>query len=235
MSSAYRTPPTTPPPYQPPARDGVHETAFLHKPEAGAKVPFIQAVITGALVAALFAFICIKLRVPDAWFYIGVIFCLITLAMWLVLQKHWFTLTDIHRLERLTGLDLNKDGQIGGESFPPRVHSVRVNVHQETDSGYPQMQSVDFPISEETLRTLAEGLLNGMPFSEREWAGAGKPFSINEFRTARSEMLKRGLLALANPKAPQQGFVLTRAGRAVFEHFAGLGASPSPTDDVSPL
>jgi hypothetical protein len=66
------------------------------------------------------------------------------------------------------------------------------------------------------------GMLNdGRTFSEKEWCGAGRPFSVNGFRELRSEMIRRGLLARKSEKDHRQGYELTEDGKAVLGQFTG--------------
>jgi hypothetical protein len=212
-------------------QDDIAAQAYLHTLQAGAWVPLQQAGITGALAGLLVTLVCLKYRVTDWWFIGLIVMSGVTIVMWGALQKHWFSLTTV-KLENMTGLDLNRDGKIG----QAKTHSVRVNIHESNDNGYQQRtQAVNLPIDEQTLATFASALLGGRPLTEREWAGSGKPLSIEQFREMRGEMLKRGLAALSNPKSPQQGYKLTRAGRAVMEHFAALGQTPSPTPPADDL
>ena len=97
---------------------------------------------------------------------------------------------------------------------------VRVQLDRVEDGRYKQTAIFDLPATPEQLTALAVGLLRGrIPFSEREWTGAGRPFSVNEFRGLRSEMIKRQLMTLKNEKDARQGYVPTAEGQAVLEQF----------------
>lgn len=212
--------PSNPPFYGPEAQN-IKVQEYLHTPLAGALVPFVQSAITGALVAAIALAVLVKLRVKDWPFWTLIAFLAVTFLVWLFLQRHWFTLTNV---EHMTGLDINQDGMIGEQM--PR-HKVKVDILQEHDGGS-TIKTAELPATEADLSVMASGLLSGRPFTEREWTGAGKPLSVNQFRAMRVEMLGRGIIELANQKAPQQGFKLTRSGVAVMRYFAAI----SPTSDV---
>ncbi len=193
---------------------------FMHTWVAGAGLPLVQAFITAIMMmictaATLYMFDAIDYLKP-----IIIIGALTFVAVWLLLQKRWLSLTN---LEKLTGVDLNDDGVIG----EPQI--TRIQIDEVTTQGHiRQSKYFDLPISEDKLTVLARGLLGGRPFSEREWAGAGRILSSNEFRSLRSEMIKRELLEMANPKDQRQGYILTAPGRGLMKRFAGL---PSPTPD----
>ena len=206
----------------------VSEQAYLHTSQAGAWVPLQQAGISGLLAGAFVMAICLKLNVQDGWFY-ALIGCMgVTIVMWTVLQFHWFNLT---ALEKFTGLDLDGDKEVG-EPQQPVVNTVRVNIHEVSEDGYPRMQTANFPVSPEDLTKLARGLLAGRPFSEGEWCGDGKPFSKKQFKAMRTEMLQRKLIKLRNPKpgGGSQGFILTKSGEATMKRLVELAqGQPSPT------
>lgn len=198
----------------------------LHTVQAGAWLPFMQATITGVILGlgTLTLAIILDARHPETWsLVIGVLTWVVT---WLLLQRHWFTLT---ALEKLTGLDLDRDGLIAGQAVKNKPAEVRVRLSQGNESGYFQENIFTLPATLEQLKELARGLiLNRLPFSERTWAGSGRPFSIAEFRDLRSEMIKRGLLTLVSAKDPRQGSTLTAAGRQVMRGLLSSFPSPIP-------
>lgn len=82
-------------------------------------------------------------------------------------------------------------------------------------------------IAPEKLITLADGILRGVPFSERAWRG-----SIGNFRSIQDEFERRGLARMRG-RSPQQGYKLTRDGleamRDIHNGRAPRQISPSPT------
>lgn len=204
---------------------------YLHTHQAGALVPLSQAAITGGLFSLFVLTVLLWQRVQDAWIYSLLLFTLTTAVTWVLLQGHWFSLT---RLETLTGRDINGDGQIGDEKPQVINHTVKIDLRKTTESGYTQVDKLTLPMSESQLATLAAGLLAGRSLSEREWAGAGLLFSVPQFREIKTELLRRGVIRPSSPKDLRQGFVLTRAGKALMEHFANLADNPynSPTTEI---
>lgn len=199
---------------------------YLHTVQAGAWLPLLQASITGVVIGISVTglFFTLDIRHPETPGLIAGLFA--WAVTWLLLQRHWYSLT---ALEKLTGRDLNHDGVIGQPPAPQ--HEVRVRVTKITPEGHWSRQVHSLPASREQLQTLAEGLLqNGRPFTHREWSGPGAPFSDGEFRNLRAEMIRRGLAEPASDRDARKGFVLTDVGKKVME--AVLSPSPTPEDDV---
>jgi hypothetical protein len=70
------------------------------------------------------------------------------------------------------------------------------------------------------LQLMSHALAAGESLAEREWTGAGKPFSVREWADLREWMERNKLIEARNPRAPQQGFELTAEGLAAFRHLA---------------
>lgn len=202
-------------PSAPPAPATYADRQFLHTFLAGALLPLVQAVITAVMVGLgtmtlLLLFDAVDVVKPTL--VVAAIACVLS---WLYLQRRWLTLTS---LELLTGLDLNNDKQIGEPVKASPV--VRIQIDQLTNNGHIQQTKMfDLPISEEKLRVLANGLLNGVPFSEREWTTVRRLLSSQGFRDLRSQMLRRGLLEVKSDKDHRVGFHLTEHGWAVMRQF----------------
>jgi|CXWL01.1.fsa_nt_gi hypothetical protein len=185
--------------------------AFLHTLGAAAWVPLAQALITGALVTLVLILFTASLNVRG-WFTWSAGGGLVTVVgVWIYSMRHWFNLT---KLEMWTGLDLNQDGNIG--DAPPVPSSepqfVKVTLNRISTDGHFSGEYFDLPGTMAQLKMLADGLLNGVPFTTREWTGDKKPYSSDGFQKLRKEMLRRGLVELASEKDSRQGYVLTDEG-----------------------
>jgi hypothetical protein len=187
--------------------------AFLHTVSAAAWVPLMQSAITAGLVAIALAAALIGLDVRRWWSW-AIAGGLMTLIwMWWRLLNHWFRLTA--HLEQLTGLDLNMNGRVDEPDDDVREAApqvVKVTLNRISDAGHFSGEYFDLPGSLENLKTLAQGLLDGRPFTDREWTGRGKPYASVQFRDLRRELVKRGLVELASAKDARQGYVLTDEG-----------------------
>lgn len=109
----------------------------------------------------------------------------------------------------------------------PEPGEVRVRLTDERQGGYHQ-SIFDLPARYDQLTALADGLQNGLPFSERVWTGAGRPFSVNEFKTLRAALIQRNCLAPASDKDARQGYTLTVVGQHLLREFAPADGSPTP-------
>jgi hypothetical protein len=201
---------------------------YLHTLTAGAWLPMVQSGITGTLVLVVLVVLGYYWRWRSPWTVATVIGLLAWVGSWVLLQSHWFRLTD---LERLTGLDFNRDGRIGeADSLAPsplsQTQRISLTVFEGRADGSLSGNSVsyDLPCTLEQLQELAAGLIeDGLPFAERTWCGAGLPFSVEGFRELRAELMRRGLVALVNGKDARQGYNLTVKGEDIFrEVLAGL-------------
>lgn len=199
--------------------------AYLHTREAAAFVPFLQSLLTGFLLALLAFLGMLKLRMYllDALFWAVVVWVVVLTGVWLLLQRHWFTLTN---LEKLTGVDMNRDGVVGAEPARQSEHTVKVNIQETVGNGHIRITTARFAVPEWKMVELAQGLLAEKPFSEKPWTGDKGIFSINEFRAVRDEMLLRHLIKQSSTKSKKQGFELTPSGWAVMRDFAS--SSPTP-------
>lgn len=207
------------------------ERQYLHTLIAGAWLPLAQATIIavvvaiGAWVIAFFVFDAIDPHKPAI-----LLFAVTWVYYMLKLQRHWLSLTAV---EQIIQRDLNGDGVIGAETEQPaaQITPRRVVIQLDTvkEDGHYEVGDtsawINLPCDDEQLYTLAQGLMNGLPFSEKQWTGKGKPFASNEFRALRAEMQKQNLVEYVNDKDPRQGIRLTDAGRAVMEEYA---RSPTP-------
>lgn len=201
---------------------------YLHTLTAGAWLPMVQSGITGALVLVVLVVLGYYWRWRSPWSVGTVIGLLAWVGTWALLQRHWFRLTDI---ERLTGLDFNRDGRIGDAdsvASPPLSQTQRISltVFEGRADGSLSGNSVsyDLPCTLEQLQGLAAGLIeDGLPLAERAWSGSGRLFSVEGFRELRAELMRRGLVALVNGKDARQGYTLTVKGEDIMrEVLAGL-------------
>jgi len=215
----------TTPPIQQPSAPSYADRQFLHTFLAGALLPLVQSTITAVMagigtLTALYLFGAIDLLKPSL-----IITGIVWVLTWLYLQRRWLNLTSF---ENFMGVDLNGDGNIGKPMKEPEHFVIRLD--EITADQHYRSRNIDSVISKEQMTVLARGLLNGIPFSERNWAGAGKPLSSTEFRTLRSVWLKQGLLEVTSDKDNRQGFYLTDQGWSVMEQFAN---TPPPGFDTS--
>lgn len=188
--------------------------------EAGVSIPLYASAVWGVIAAVVGMAVALLVH---ASFNVAALVFFLTLvagftAAWTQYQRHWLRLSTI---ERVTGLDLNHDGAVGDAS--PREIRIRLQdspTHEEV-----------IHLPEAQLQKLAGCIQQGYKLTERELAGRGKPFSLNEWKGLRDELRRRGLMVEASPKAPQQGYTWTAKGRAVMRGVM-LDISPAPDADT---
>jgi len=197
------------------------EGMYFHTKEVAVLYPLLQSVVSGILFGIAVLSFFLFMHWPRAWEVGALSFALSQLAIWTWSVLRWNSW--VHQLEKLIGLDLNRNGVIGYPREPLRIELIE-------DTGR-KVTFIDLPGTDEQLAELANGLLQGAPFSEGQWTGAGRPFSRAEFLALRDEMLDRGLITWNNINAHAQGMQLTRPGSAVMRQLLLMGSRmpPSPT------
>jgi hypothetical protein len=193
---------------------------FLHTFQVGLLLPLAQASVIAVMsmvgtLVILYLFDAVDFVKP--MLVMGV---LTWIVAFVYLMRRWLNLS---ALERMTGMDINGDGQIGAEKKKPSEPLV-IRLDDVRNGNY-RSRTMEVNATEEQLRELADGLLNGKPFTEREWTGRGKPFSSGQggsFRALRAVWLKQGILEVVSDKDNRQGFDFSDMGWATLAKLAGL-------------
>jgi hypothetical protein len=139
----------------------------------------------------------------------------VTTLVWLYLLRDSRRL--LWSLERWTGKDIDQDGEIGK---PVEKQTIEVVVKQ---GGHQRIIGADWlGLSDDQIIMLAADLARGRSLAEGD---LGKdtvifPRGINQFRAVRSKLTEAGLIAPVNPQAPNLGYEVTTAGKAVFRRLA---------------
>lgn len=222
---------TTPIP-QPTQSTPYVDKQFLHTFLAGAFLPLTQATITAGMagigtLTLLYLFDAIDYLKPML-----IVSAVVWVLTWLYLQRRWLNLTS---LEKMTGIDINGDGQIGNSKKASEPLVIRLD--EVGANGHYRSRTMSMDIKKEQLVELSRGLLDGIPFTEREWTGKGKPFSSGQggsFRKVRSDWLKQGFLEVVSDKDNRQGFDLTDAGWAFCAKMAGIIPEAIDVEDETP-
>lgn len=192
----------------------------LHTAQAAVGIPFGQAFISGAISGVAVMILAWVADILDPWKPGLVIFALITPAIWFLSRHNWVGL--VNRVEAWTGLDIDQDGDVNDEPKPV----TNIDLTTSENKGHRRTQRLQVPATEKQLQKLAIGLNGGVNFSEKIWAGQGKPFSIDGFRELRDYLIKTQLLIQKNEKDVRQGYVLTERGRRMLTHYL-----PYPADE----
>ena len=197
-----------------PTAPSYSEKQFLHTQTAAVIVPLMQSAVTGLIVLVVSIVLAYKLNARDLFTWPLVFGVVAFGGMWFLLTRRWISLTNI---ERMTGIDINRDGHVG---TPKQATAPTVIRFERVEAGRYTSRDIRLSASDKVLNQLADGFTHGRPFTEREWTGAGKPFSSDGFRALRSEMLKAGLIEQKSEHDPRQGFQLTEDGEAWRKKYA---------------
>ncbi len=191
-------------------------TEFLHTQQAGLIVPLSQALATGGIVFLLVLTLAFVFDAMDPLKPALVAGVLGVTAWWLVSLRSWSRLTKRNPL----GVEVRSVDDDGDESTP-RV--IRVQLDRVTETGHYQQSSIfDLPkgVTEAMMASLANGILNlHQPFTELEWCGPDKPFSMSKFRQLRALLENRSLIEPKNPKDKRQGIQFNADGEELLRSF----------------
>lgn len=209
-----------------------NERIQLHQFTPGALLPLLVSLITALIVfAAVWLIAQIVFDALDPHKPAVLLASLSLLYMWITRMRLW---TNLAQWERLTGLDLNHDGQIGEAKAQaeaeeePRVSRVRIEL-SKIDNGHYSASSFDLPrgVTEEHLGQIAHDLfVLGRSFAETELSGTGR-ISLPKFRQLRAVM-ERQALCEKTGAASNAPFELTDAGEAWLKQYL---PSPAPSEE----
>ncbi len=198
----------------------------LHTILAAALIPLIQSLLTGLVVSIVSFAIALTSGKENPWLWLLWGFLLPVVGVWVFSIRRWFKLTDwLPYVEKVTNIDINRDGQIGS----PEPKRMTVTVRDVRDGMFLRMNHYELPASEEQVHAFALGVGQGLSLAEANWIGPSNPFARDEYRAFRGELIRRRWVELASHKSTNQGFQMTRAGQAVMREIAKAN---SPTLDV---
>jgi hypothetical protein len=171
-------------------------------------VPLSQSLCTGLLVGTLSTAVLMAfgVKVNPAQLWAGLALFVMT-CTWLLL------LIDTRRLlwaiERLTGMDIDRDGEVGPEQ------TLRVQV--ETDRGQKIASARVLEVSDDQLLAFAVGIARGRGLTEAAWGGdkTAFPKGINQFRKFRSKLMELQFVEQVDLNNVNKGFQWTAEGAAL--------------------
>jgi hypothetical protein len=195
-------------------------------------IPLEQAKIEGMLTGMLtflLALIVLLFGLPYTdlpWWYAALALPLgVCVGLWRVRSAFRENLSDWRALvwqqEERDQVDWNGDGHIG----QPEKAEIKVYFPE-----LKQDQNVDLPVSMDKVTQLARGIVQGRPFTEREWTGAGKPLTEDELETIREKFLAKGWVRWINDDEHRQGMEFTAKGLAVMKGLASQTPYPAPVN-----
>lgn len=156
---------------------------------------------------------------------VGVVLWLLALVavVWMVYDdiaerraQYWDSVS--RAIDSANRSDLEKLASLG---FTQKEIQNRVSVElTDKREGANNSRYFELPVSSVKLVPVARAILDGQPFSERRWTGAGGLLTSSEFRRLRGVMREKKLIVPVSEKDERQGYKLTPAGIELFETLA---------------
>ncbi len=199
---------TAPPPTLPQRRVASRAPAVASE----VLVPSAAAIVSGLFAGAFSAVVWGWMGGTDALGMFAQVALLTGAPLWFVLLLSAWRMLDT--VEEQPGAEAAEVAQM-----PATRPVVRVAVESEHT-----IRNADLDATDSQLAQLAEGLLAGKALTEAQWTGAGRPFSVDQFREIRAEMQGAGLIRPKSEKDARQGFSLTPSGRAAMKRLVGGAA-----------
>lgn len=187
--------------------------------KSGVVLPGLQAALSGVFWGGCFSGLVavgnsLDLLTVPAWAVGVTVGSLASLKAWGSLLDDWRSL--------LYGIEPDSPAA-AADNLPEITQPVRVELFSDNGN---RGQFANIPASMDQLVELGRGIAAGDSFSVSRWTGAHGIFSRGEFESLRGELLKLGWLEWRSDRSNSQGVDVTRAGGAVFRHFASMTSSP---------
>jgi len=180
----------------------------IRAPAVGADVgvPFLlalaSAIVTFASVGIVALALSWSIGVP------GVAAGVVLAAVWFWRLKNWESL--LWATERITGVDINRDGEIG-EPGPGR-RTVQLEISSPDEPGSIRYLNIPDPLFAKLPEVAHRVIMSRTPFSQAAMTGKGRPLSRNEFNDLRDLFVARGVATWRDGEHPQRGIEFTPFG-----------------------
>lgn len=191
------------------------DNQFMHTTQAGVQVPLLQSVVTGLLIGLCVLALAIVFDAIDPWKPALVAAMLGMVGWWVVSLAGWKSLTKREQVQvHHEAVDHDND--------PVTPQVIRVELSKVKENGHYSWNTFDLPdgVTNEMMSDLANGILNmHRKFTELEWCGTGKTFSMPKFRQLRALLEINGMIELINPKDKRQGVKFNSDGEQLLQGF----------------
>jgi len=104
--------------------------------------------------------------------------------------------------------------------FTPPSNRIQIVDREDLGQGSFSMKFKELPVSTHIMQAIADAVLTGMSFSEKEISNRKKLVSSPKFRKLQATMREQNMLKPNNSKSNQMGFSLTRKGTEIMYQFA---------------
>ena len=172
----------------------------------------------------------------DAWTGLAWAFKIgtsVATILWFYLLRIWKGW--IEPFERISGVDWNRDGRIGGQPEEPEQFEVRV-IKERHDGAYTGDQYMMIDQSKDKWQRFCRAVCEGVPMTYDNFTPADSGwYSRQEFGKLRSQMATLDWIVERTNQAPEP----TPLGWGIFQHFAKLPIDewcfPAPLDEPAML
>lgn len=153
------------------------------------------------------------------WWRAGLLaLCLSMLASWWIDEKRRGRLFDA--LEKRLKVDMDGDGDIGGEPPDPDVKEIHGSTEWTNENGHRQGAMDNIIISENLCIDFARGVLvKGLSTAERNWKGADKPFGDEDWDNWIKHLKKLQAIKDRSDKNFRLGYEITPVGVSYLNGF----------------
>src|SRR3990167_450552 len=192
------------------------------------RVPLAQAAITAVVIAALITMVTTPQHGTD-WIRTAVItFSAILTASWLWLLVDHRSL--LRTVERITNKDINRDGRVADKPAEVERRIALNSVEFSATGRYLRSRRIEIPRGDErAVCEMAQGIIAGKAFTQREWAHI---YNRDEFNALRDTLIQLGYAAWRDPDDHKLSAYLLPPGRALFRALAEPTPPPRQRDTV---
>lgn len=107
--------------------------------------------------------------------------------------------------------------------YEPPVRAFVTTKEADGDQKFfPHYERKEFPVSDDVLSLMANGFIDGVPFSEGEWVGKRKVISSGKFRKLQDMFRESGYIQLNNKNNSRMGYAFTKKGVSFITGYARL-------------
>lgn len=132
--------------------------------------------------------------------------------------EYWSNLRDFIKL-----IERSKNSDALYEAFGLNAPASEIKITEVDKSrgeAFPIFRMHSFPVDAVTMRKVANAIVRGTPFSEREMAGRGKMMTVPAFRKLHKYLKSKEYIKPNNAKTNKLGFSLTQKGARIMYELA---------------
>lgn len=193
----------------------------LHTTQAGAILPAARAMFFSLMIGFLALAVCLAIDPLRPYWWKAAL-----LGMGVSMVGSWifdgyFRVRLMLVLEKVTGRDLDNDGDIADVPIPdPDVKEIHGSTEWLNESGHRQGALDKIVFSEALAAEFAHGVLvKGLSTAERNWKGDGKPFGATDWDNWITHLKKVHAIVDRSDKNFRLGYEITPEGVSYLNGF----------------